>query len=142
TEESYDWVMDVNLRGPFFLTQAAARWMVEQRGADEQFAGCIVFVTSISATVASTNRVEYCVSKAGLSMVSQTFAVRLAAEGIPVYEVRPGLVRTDMNRGVQDRYDRMIAEGLTLQPRWGLPEDVGKAVAMLARGDLAYSTGQ
>lgn len=142
TEESYDWVMDINLRGPMFLTQGVARWMLEQKQEREDFAGTIVFVTSISSTVASTNRVEYCISKAGLSMAAQTWAVRLAAEGIPVYDVRPGLVRTDMNAAVQDRYDRMIDEGLTLQPRWGTPGDVGRAVAMLARGDLAYSTGQ
>ena len=134
--------MNINLRGPMFLTQAVARWMLEQKQEREDFAGTIVFVTSISSTVASTNRVEYCISKAGLSMAAQTWAVRLAAEGIPVYDVRPGLVRTDMNAAVQDRYDRMIDEGLTLQPRWGTPGDVGRAVAMLARGDLAYSTGQ
>ena len=142
TEESYDRVMNINLRGPMFLTQAVARWMLEQKQEREDFAGTIVFVTSISSTVASTNRVEYCISKAGLSMAAQTWAVRLAAEGIPVYDVRPGLVRTDMNAAVQDRYDRMIDEGLTLQPRWGTPGDVARAVAMLARGDLAYSTGQ
>jgi len=142
TEESYDRVMNINLRGPMFLTQAVARWMIEQKREREDFAGSIVFVTSISSTVASTNRVEYCISKAGLSMAAQTWAVRLADEGIPVYDVRPGLVRTDMNAAVQDRYDRMIDEGLTLQRRWGTPGDVGRAVAMLARGDLAYSTGQ
>ena len=142
TEDSYDWVLGVNLRGPFFLTQAVARWMLEQRRVEESFAGSIVFVTSISSTVASTNRVEYCISKAGLSMAAQTWAVRLAGEGIPVYEVRPGVIQTDMTSGVQEKYDRLIEEGLMLQPRWGYPSDVGKAVAMLARGDLPYSTGQ
>lgn len=140
--ESFDWVLDVNLRGPFFLTQAAARWMVDQRAESESFAGCIVFVTSISSTVASTNRVEYCISKAGLSMAAQTWAVRLAEYGIPVFEVRPGVIQTDMTSGVQEKYDRLIQQGLMLQPRWGLPGDVGRAVAMLARGDLSYSTGQ
>ena len=142
TEESFDWVLDVNLRGPFFLTQSVANWMIEQRKVDGAFAGSIVFVTSISSTVASTNRVEYCISKAGLSMAAQTWAVRLAEFGIPVYEVRPGVIRTDMTSGVQQKYDDLIGQGLMLQPRWGLPEDVGRAVAMLARGDLSYSTGQ
>lgn len=142
TEESYDWVLSVNLRGPFFLTQAVARWMLEQRQEDPAFEGSIVFVTSISSTVASTNRVEYCISKAGLSMAAQTWAVRLAEFGIPVYEVRPGVIQTDMTAGVQERYNRLIEQGLMLQPRWGLPEDVGRTVAMLARGDLSYSTGQ
>jgi 3-oxoacyl-[acyl-carrier protein] reductase len=140
--ESFDWVLDVNLRGPFFLTQAVANWMVEQRRQDEAFAGCIVFVTSISSTVASTNRVEYCISKAGLSMAAQTWAVRLAEFGLLVFEVRPGVIQTDMTSGVQEKYDRLIEQGGMLQPRWGLPSDVGRAVAMLARGDLAYSTGQ
>lgn len=140
TEESFDRVLGINLRGPYFLTQAVANWMLEQHGND--FRGCIVFVTSISATVASPNRGEYCISKAGLSMATQLWAVRLADYGIPVYEVRPGIIRTDMTRGVEARYDRLIADGLIPQGRWGLPEDVGRAVAVLARGDLAYSTGQ
>ena len=142
TEESFDWVLGVNLRGPFFLTQLAANWMLEQRREDESFTGSIIFVTSISSTVASTNRVEYCISKAGLSMAAQTWAVRLAEFGIPVFEVRPGVIHTDMTAGVQDKYDRLIEGGLMLQPRWGYPSDVGKAVTMLARGDLSYSTGQ
>ncbi len=140
--ESFDWVLDVNLRGPFFLTQKIANWMVEQRRADESFEACIVYVTSISSTVASTNRAEYCISKAGLSMAAQTWAVRLAEFGIPVYEVRPGVIRTDMTSGVQGKYDQLIEGGLMLQPRWGTPDDVGRAVAVLARGELNYSTGQ
>jgi 3-oxoacyl-[acyl-carrier protein] reductase len=142
TAESFDWVLDVNLRGPFFLTQAVANWMVEQGRASEQFAGCIVYVTSISATVSSTNRVEYCISKAGLSMAAKTWAVRLAEFGIDVFEVRPGIIQTDMTSGVRGKYDDLIAGGLTLQPRWGYPADVGRAVASLARGDFSYSTGQ
>ena len=142
TTESFDWVLDINLRGPFFLTQRVANWMVEQRRADAAFDGSIVYVTSISSTVASTNRAEYCISKAGLSMAAQTWAVRLAEYGIPVFEVRPGVIRTDMTSGVQGKYDQLIEGGLMLQPRWGTPDDVGRAVAMLARGDLAYSTGQ
>jgi 3-oxoacyl-[acyl-carrier protein] reductase len=140
--DSFDRVLAVNLRGPFFLTQTVANWMVEQHRADDSFSGSIVYVTSISATVASTNRAEYCISKAGLSMASQAWSVRLAEFGIPVYEVRPGIIQTDMTRGVRSKYDHLIDGGLTLQPRWGLPADVGRAVAMLARGDLSYSTGQ
>ena len=142
SRESFDWVLGVNLRGPFFLTQAVANWMVEQRSADESFTGSVIFVTSISSTVASTNRVEYCISKAGLSMAAQTWAVRLAELGISVFEVRPGVIQTDMTSGVQEKYDKLIEQGLMLQPRWGVPSDVGRAVAMLARGDLPYSTGQ
>lgn len=141
SEESFERLIRVNLQAPYFLTQAVARWMIEQKQQDVAFPACIVFITSISATVASVNRGDYCISKAGLSMAAQLWAVRLAEFGIPVYEVRPGIIRTDMTAPVQERYDRLIAEGLTLQRRWGTPEDVGKAVAMLVRGDLPYSTG-
>jgi NAD(P)-dependent dehydrogenase (short-subunit alcohol dehydrogenase family) len=142
TEESFEWVLAVNLRGPYFLTQAVARWMIEQGHAPDDFSGCIINVTSISSTVASTNRGEYCISKAGLSMATQLWAVRLAEFGIPVYEVSPGVTRSDMTSTVEAKYDALIEEGLLLQPRWGMPEDVGKAVAVLARGELPYSTGQ
>ncbi len=142
SEESYDHVMNTNLRGVFFLTQALARDMVAARKADPAFSGAIVNITSISATVVSINRGEYCIAKAGLSMMSQLFAARLGAEGVPVYEVRPGVIKTDMTAGVTEKYDRLIANGLNLQPRWGYPEDVGKAVAALARGDFPFSTGQ
>jgi NAD(P)-dependent dehydrogenase (short-subunit alcohol dehydrogenase family) len=142
TEESFDLVLGVNLRGPYFLTQAVARWMVAQKKADASFAGCIVNVSSVSSVAASTNRGEYCVAKAGLSMATQLWAARLGEFDIPVYEVRPGIVRTDMTAGVTEKYDRLIAAGLLVQPRWGEPDDVGRVVAMLARGDLAYSTGQ
>jgi 3-oxoacyl-[acyl-carrier protein] reductase len=142
TEESYDRVMGINLKGPYFLTQAAAVWMIAQRRADPALQACIVNISSISATVVSVQRGEYCLSKAGVSMATQLWAARLGEYGIPVYEVRPGVILTDMTSAVQDKYDRLIAEGLTVQPRWGYPEDVGKAVAMLARGDLPYSTGQ
>lgn len=141
SEESFERLIRTNLQAPYFLTQAIARWMIEQKRQDTDFRACIVFITSISATVASVNRGDYCISKAGLAMAAQLWAVRLAEFDIPVYEVRPGIIRTDMTAPVQERYDRLIAEGLTLQPRWGTPEDVGKAVAMLARGDLPYSTG-
>lgn len=141
TPESFDRVLRVNLRGPYFLTQAVARYMLEA-GPARAAGRCIVFISSMSATVASTNRGEYCVSKAGVSMASLLWAVRLAGEGISVFEVRPGIVKTDMTAGVAEKYDRLLGQGIALQQRWGTPEDVGRAVAMLARGDLAYSTGQ
>ncbi len=142
SEESYDHVLDTNLKGAFFLTQAVARDMVAAKKADAAFPGAIINITSISATVVSINRGEYCIAKAGFAMLTQLFAARLGAEGIPVYEVRPGVIKTDMTAGVTEKYDRLIAGGLCVQPRWGFPEDVGRAVAALARGDLAYSTGQ
>lgn len=141
TPESYDRVMGINLRGPFFFTQLVARQMVRQVREGAGTRPAIIFVTSISADTASPSRAEYCVSKAGLSMTAQTFAVRLAEFGINVYEVRPGIIATDMTAGVKEKYDRLIAEGLLLQPRWGTPEDVGKAVAALADGRFGYSTG-
>jgi len=142
TEENYDRVMRINLRGPYFLTQAVAGYMAEQKKADPAFAGTIVFITSISSTVASVNRGEYCISKAGLSMAATLWAVRLAEFGIPVYEIRPGVIATDLTAGVKEKYDRLFAEGLALQSRWGTPADIGRATAALVRGDLAYSTGQ
>lgn len=143
TEDSFAQVMGVNLQGPYFLTQAAANWMIKQLDSEHKsFGYAIINVSSISATVASVNRGEYCVSKAGMSMATQLWAARLGEYGIGVYEVRPGITETDMTAGVKDKYDRLIADGLTVQPRWGQPEDVGKAVVALARGDFAYSTGQ
>ena len=142
SEESFEEVVRTNLQGPYFLTQAAARWMVDQRRGRADFAGCVVNVSSISATVASPNRGEYCISKAGIAMATALWAVRLAEYGIPVFEVRPGIVRTDMTAAVREKYDGLIGQGLLLQQRWGEPSDVGRAVAMLARGDLLYSTGQ
>lgn len=142
TEESFEKLMRVNLQGPFFLTQSAAKWMIEQRQADPLFPACIVNISSISAETASPNRGDYCISKAGIGMATKLWAVRLADYGIPVYEVRPGIVETDMTAAVKARYDKLIGAGLLLQPRWGTPEDVGRAVAMLLRGDLSYSTGQ
>lgn len=142
SEESFDYVVGTNLKGAYFLTQCAANWMVEQKQADDAFSGCIINVSSVSATVASVNRGEYCIAKAGLSMATQLFATRLGEFGIPVYEVRPGVTKTDMTAGVTEKYDKLIAEGLCVTPRWGFPDDVGKAVAALARGDFPYSTGQ
>ncbi|MEJ5311816.1 MAG: 3-ketoacyl-ACP reductase [Anaerolineae bacterium] len=142
TEESYDWVMNINLKGPYFLTQAVANWMIAQRNADPAFEGCIINISSVSATVASPSRGEYCISKAGVSMATRLWAARLGEFDIPVYEVRPGVIKTDMTATVQAKYDKLIAEGLMVQARWGYPDDIGKAVAALARGDFAYSTGQ
>lgn len=142
TEESFDYVLSTNLKGAYFLTQAVANWMIEQKAGNELFTSCIITVSSISATVASVNRGEYCVSKAGLGMMTQLFAVRLGEFGIPVYEVRPGIIKTDMTVGVMSKYDKLIAEGLTVQKRWGQPDDIGRAVAVIAKGDFPYSTGQ
>ncbi|QXD15135.1 3-ketoacyl-ACP reductase [Rhodocaloribacter litoris] len=142
SEESFDRVLDVNLKGPYFLTQAVARWMIAQRQADAGYRAAIINIGSVSATMASVERGEYCLSKAGLAMATRLWAVRLGPYGIPVYEVRPGIIRSDMTAGVQEKYDRLIADGLLVQARWGEPEDVGRAVAMLVRGDLPYSTGQ
>lgn len=142
SEESYDFVVDTNLKGVFFLTQAFARDMVSARQADPTFPAYIINITSISATVVSINRGEYCIAKAGFGMLTQLFAARLGADGIPVYEVRPGVIKTDMTAGVTEKYDKLIAGGLCVQPRWGFPDDIGRSVAALARGDFPFSTGQ
>ncbi len=139
TEESYEEVLGTNLKGPFFLTQQAARWMIQQGGCETHRA--IINVSSISATVASVNRGSYCLSKAGVAMATRLWTVRLAEYGINVYEIRPGIVATDMTKAVQAKYDGLIESGLLLEKRWGNPEDVGRAARALARGDLAYSTG-
>ena len=142
SEESFAEVLGVNLAGPYFLTQAVARYWLECRPDPILNGGHkVVFVSSISADTASVNRGEYCISKAGLAMAAQLWAVRLAAHGIQVYELRPGIMRTDMTAGVRERYDSLIAEGLVPQRRWGEPEDVGKAVAALLSGAFAFSTG-
>ena len=141
TEASFDELIRTNLQGPYFLTQAIARDQVKRRREDPAFRATIVFITSVSAEMASVNRGEYCVSKAGLSMAARLFAVRLAADGVPVFEVRPGVISTDMTAGVRDAYDRRIAEGLIPEHRWGEAADVGRAVAALVRGDLPYATG-
>jgi NAD(P)-dependent dehydrogenase (short-subunit alcohol dehydrogenase family) len=141
TEESFEEVVRTNLQGPYFLTQQVARVMVEARTSDPSTPAAIVFITSVSAAMTSINRGEYCVSKAGLSMAASLFAVRLAGHGIPVYEVRPGVIATDMTSRVKDVYDQRIADGLVPDGRWGTPADVGRVVAALARGDLPYATG-
>jgi 3-oxoacyl-[acyl-carrier protein] reductase len=142
SEESFDEVISTNLKGTYFLTQAAARWMIHQKQTDREFTAFIINVTSISSTVASVNRGEYCISKAGLSMVTQLFATRLGEYDIPVYEIRPGIISTDMTQGVKGKYDKLIEDGLCVQKRWGLPGDVGKAVGALVSGSFLYSTGQ
>jgi NAD(P)-dependent dehydrogenase (short-subunit alcohol dehydrogenase family) len=142
TEQSFDEVISTNLKGTYFLTQQAANWMIEQKKFNAQFSGCIINISSISATVASVNRGDYCISKAGLSMVTQLYAARLGEFDIPVYEVRPGIIETDMTSGVKEKYDKLIEEGLCIQKRWGYPDDVGKAVTALASGSFPYSTGQ
>ncbi len=142
TSESFDFVVNTNLKGTFFLTQAFAKWMIDLKKEDPNYKGKIINITSISATVASVNRGEYCISKAGLGMVTQLFAVRLGEFDIPVYEIRPGIIKTDMTSGVAKKYDDLMRKGLFLQSRWGMPEDIGKAVSSLAKGDFLYSTGQ
>lgn len=142
TEESFDYVISTNLKGTYFLTQAVANWMIEQKSNANDFTKSIITVSSISATVASVNRGEYCVSKAGLGMMTKLFAARLGEFNIPVYEVRPGVIKTDMTEGVKAKYDKLITAGLTVQNRWGFPDDIGKAVAAIAKGDFPYSTGQ
>jgi 3-oxoacyl-[acyl-carrier protein] reductase len=140
-EESFEDVLRTNLQGPYFLTQRIARHLVSEREKNPEWRAAVVFVTSVSATMASVNRGEYCVSKAGLAMAAQLFAARLAEHGIPVYDVRPGIIATDMTEPARDAYDRRIADGLVPERRWGTPDDVGRAVAALLRGDLPYATG-
>lgn len=140
-EESFDQLISVNLKGPYFLTQLLARYMIEQNRKHGGSPGVVINVSSVSATVASVNRGDYCISKAGIAMATKLWAVRLAEFGIAVYEVRPGVIRTDMTSGVTGKYDKLIAEGLTVDPRWGEPDDVGRAVSVLASGKLKYATG-
>ncbi|MCA2970227.1 MAG: 3-ketoacyl-ACP reductase [Acidobacteriaceae bacterium] len=136
TEESFDELINTNLKGPHFLTQAAANWMTEQGS------GRIVFITSLSAYAASTNRSDYCISKAGLAMAVSLYANRLAGQGIQVFEIRPGIIRTDMISAVESVYEEKIANGLLPQRRMGESADVAKAVRAIADGLLDYSTGQ
>ena len=141
TPESYDRVMGINLRGPYFLTQAVAGQMLQQEADDATVRGVIINVSSISATTVSINRGEYGLSKAGVSIATRLWAARLAPEGILAYEVRPGVIATDMTAGVKERYDALFAQGIAPMPRWGQPSDVGGAVAALASGAMPYSTG-
>ncbi len=141
TPESFDQVFGTNARGAFFFTQKAARQMVLEVKKSPDPRPAIVFITSISAVVSSPIRAEYCISKAALSMAAALFADRLAEFGINVYEIRPGIVETDMTAPVREKYDKLIVEGLVPQKRWGFPEDVGKAVVALAKGYFPFSTG-
>jgi len=141
TQESFDEIIATNLKGPFFLTQEIANWMIELRGQGLLERGCVINVGSISATVASTNRGDYCISKAGIGMATRLWAVRLAEFGIDVYEMRPGIIDTDMTLAVKEKYDALIHSDLLLEKRWGTPHDVGRVASLLARGELPYATG-
>lgn len=142
SEESFERLMRTNLQGPFFLSQSVAKWQVDQKKEDDRFFGAIINISSISATVVSLNRGEYCVSKAGMSMMTKLFAARLGEFDIPVYEIRPGVIETDMTAEVKEKYDRLFREGLAVQARWGQASDVGKIVLAMVQGLLPYSTGE
>jgi 3-oxoacyl-[acyl-carrier protein] reductase len=145
SEESFDRLISTNLKGPYFLTQMAAKWMIEQGSAGSPsapFRPKIITISSVSAYTASVDRGDYCLSKAALSMLTVLYAARLAEHGIGVYEIRPGIIATDMTEPVKAKYDKLIAEGLTPIKRWGTPEDVGKAVTAIAQDLLPFSTGE
>ena len=141
-EEIWDEVMEINLKGPYFLTQLFANYFVKKKVENPLFEASIINISSISAFVASVNRGEYCISKAGIAMATKLWATRLGEYDIPVYEIQPGIIKTDMTAGVVEKYDKLFQEGITLQRRWGLPDDVGKVAAMLAQGNMPYATGQ
>ena len=142
TEEIFDEVIAINLKGPYFLSQLAARYWLANPGKCHLPGGYkLLFVTSLSANTASINRGEYCISKAGLGMATQLWAVRLADAGVQVLELRPGIMATDMTSGVKEKYDKLLAEGLVPQKRWGKPEDVGLAVKSILQGSFPFSTG-
>jgi NAD(P)-dependent dehydrogenase (short-subunit alcohol dehydrogenase family) len=142
TEESFEYVLNVNLQGPYFLTQLVANEIIESKKQFPEEFFCIINVSSVSATVASVNRGEYCISKAGIAMATKLWAARLGEFDIPVYEIQPGVIRTDMTSGVQEKYDRLFQEGMAIQQRWGKPSDIGKVAAAMATGSMPYSTGQ
>ena len=142
TEESFEYVININLKGPYFLTQLIANQMIAQK---QQIPGefcCIINVSSVSASVASINRGEYCISKAGIAMATKLWASRLGEFDIPVYEIQPGVIKTDMTAGVQEKYDLLFQNGMAIQSRWGVPSDIGKVAAAMASGSMPYSTGQ
>ncbi len=144
-EASFDRVLEINLKGPYFLTQLVANWMIEQTQSaarTDEYQPRIVMVSSVSAYAASVQRGEYCVAKAGLAMAVSLYAARLAEFGINVYEIRPGVIATDMTSGVKEKYDKMIAGGLTPIKRWGQPDDVARAVVAVAQGVFPFSTGE
>lgn len=142
TEEDYDHLMEINQKGTFFLTQAIAKWMADLKKASPESEISIITITSISSTVASTTRASYCMSKSALSMLSKVLAVKMAEFDIPVYEIRPGVIETDMIEKVRETYHQGVKNGMTLERRMGVPEDIGKVVTALVKGDLPYSTGQ
>ncbi len=142
TEESWDRVMTINLKGPYFLTQLVANWMIEQKKQYPDRDYRIVNISSNSAYTSSPSRGEYCLSKAGVSMMTKLYADRLAEYNIGVYEIRPGIIATDMTSVVKEKYDTLINNGLLPIKRWGLPQDIGKAVLAIAKGYLGYSTGE
>jgi 3-oxoacyl-[acyl-carrier protein] reductase len=142
TEEIWDEVMEINLKGPYFLTQLFARHFIAQKSINESFEACIINISSISAFIASVNRGEYCISKAGIAMSTKLWATRLGEFDIPVYEIQPGIIKTDMTSGVVEKYDRLFEQGISLQKRWGLPEDIGKVAVSMAQGNMPYATGQ
>ncbi|MEK7413159.1 MAG: 3-ketoacyl-ACP reductase [Planctomycetota bacterium] len=141
SEESFDRLVSTNTKGPYFLTQAVAQHWLKTKPTPAAKHLSVIFVTSISVHTASVARGDYCISKAGVAMAAQLWSTRLAADGIPVYEVRPGIMKTDMTSGVSAKYDALIAQGLVPQARWGTPEDVGLAVCALAGGNFPFSTG-
>lgn len=142
TEASYDRVMNINLKGSYFLTQIAANWMIEQRSAHQERHLAIINISSISAYTSSPFRGEYCISKAGMDMMTRLYADRLAEYNIGVYEIRPGIILTDMTSEVKEKYDKMIEEGLLPIKRWGTPQDVAHVVVAIAEGRFSYSTGE
>lgn len=142
TEESFEQVLNVNLKGPYFLTQQVANYMIGTKKKDPSQFCCIINVSSVSASVVSTNRGEYCISKAGIAMATKLWAARLGEFDIPVYEIQPGVIHTDMTAGVQEKYDHLFQQGMAVQKRWGTPEDVGKVAVSMCLGNMPYSTGQ
>jgi 3-oxoacyl-[acyl-carrier protein] reductase len=142
TEDSFDIVIGTNLKGPYFLTQLMAKHMIELKNKDSSYYCCIINISSVSAVMASVNRGEYCISKAGMAMATKLWAARLGEFDIPVYEIQPGIIHTDMTAGVEAKYDDLFEKGISIQKRWGTPDDVGKVAAAMAAGSLPYSTGQ
>ena len=142
TEESFDQVVNINLKGPYFLTQVAANHMVSLKQKDPNLFCCIINVSSVSASVVSTNRGDYCISKAGIAMATKLWAARLGEFDIPVYEIQPGVIKTDMTAGVKEKYDDLFKQGMAVQKRWGIPEDIGKVALSMCLGHMPYSTGQ
>ena len=142
SEKSFDRLIRINLKGPYFLSQLAANWMIKQKKKDKTMTPMIINIASISSYTSSPGRGEYCISKAGISMMTKLYADRLSEFGINVYEIRPGVIKTDMTAPVTKKYDKLIAQGLTPIKRWGRPDDIGRAVSAIAKGHLPFSTGE